>query len=210
MRLTVISLHLIPRGGTLARVRSLIMFIKCLSSYTSHHCCHQPVSLPKGCRLVGRNHSPCVSTISASAVHNRYQSLALNPSSLISTQGGDGLKMLNLEEMRERHQLHDRVELLGNRSQAQVREALVRGDIFLNCSLTEAFCIAIVEAARFVHFTLQTKTKWLFCSCGLFVVSTNVGGVPEVLPPHMIHLTPPTAKGTTSPPLLYTKAFLIS
>ena len=107
--------------------------------------------------------------------------------------------MLNLEEMRERHQLHDRVELLGNRSQAQVREALVRGDIFLNCSLTEAFCIAIVEAARFVHFTLQTKTKWLFCSCGLFVVSTNVGGVPEVLPPHMIHLTPPTAKGTTSP-----------
>jgi phosphatidylinositol N-acetylglucosaminyltransferase subunit A len=40
----------------------------------------------------------------------------------------------------------------------------VRGHVFLNCSLTESFCIAILEAA----------------SCGLFVVSTNVGGVPEV------------------------------
>ena len=45
-------------------------------------------------------------------------------------------------------------------------EVLVRGHIFLNTSLTEAFCIAIVEAA----------------ACGLMVVSTNVGGVPEVLP----------------------------
>lgn len=41
---------------------------------------------------------------------------------------------------------------------------LVRGHIFLNCSLTESFCIAILEAA----------------CCGLFVVSTRVGGVPEV------------------------------
>lgn len=108
--------------------------------------------------------------------------------------------MLNLEEMRERHQLHDRVELLGNLSQAQVREALVRGDVFLNCSLTEAFCIAIVEAARFAPPLLPLAYKFLILgqlhSCGLFVVSTNVGGVPEVLPPHMIQLTPPTAKGS--------------
>jgi phosphatidylinositol glycan class A protein len=40
----------------------------------------------------------------------------------------------------------------------------VRGHIFLNCSLTESFCIALLEAA----------------SCGLFVVSCRVGGVPEV------------------------------
>ena len=44
------------------------------------------------------------------------------------------------------------------------RDVLVRGHIFLNCSLTESFCIAILEAA----------------CCGLFVVSTRVGGVPEV------------------------------
>jgi len=42
----------------------------------------------------------------------------------------------------------------------------------LNTSLTEAFCIAILEAA----------------SCGLLCVSTNVGGIPEVLPPNMIYL----------------------
>ena len=56
---------------------------------------------------------------------------------------------------------------------------LCRGNIFVNCSLTEAFCIAIVEAA----------------SCGLLVVSTRVGGVPEVLPPHLIKLCDPVSDG---------------
>eukprot|EP01138_Halocafeteria_seosinensis_P008025 gb/GECG01008200.1/.p1 GENE.gb/GECG01008200.1/~~gb/GECG01008200.1/.p1 ORF type:complete len:545 (+),score=38.67 gb/GECG01008200.1/:1-1635(+) len=86
--------------------------------------------------------------------------------------GGDGPKKLLLEEMRERHQLHNRVELLGAIPHSKVRETLVRGHVFLNCSLTESFCIAILEAA----------------SAGLFVVSTEVGGVPEVLPPSMIRL----------------------
>ena len=36
--------------------------------------------------------------------------------------GGDGPKKLLLEEMRERHQLHDRVELLGSVPQDQVRD----------------------------------------------------------------------------------------
>jgi len=82
-----------------------------------------------------------------------------------------------LEEMREKHQLHDRVELLGSVKHSDVRNVLVRGHIFLNSSLTEAFCIAIVEAA----------------SCGLLVVSTKVGGVPEVLPPHLIKLAAPNS-----------------
>ena len=72
--------------------------------------------------------------------------------------------------MRELHQLHDRVELLGAVPHHRVRETLTRGHIFLNCSLTESFCIALLEAA----------------SCGLFVVSTRVGGIPEVLPTGMI------------------------
>ena len=80
--------------------------------------------------------------------------------------GGDGPKRVVLEEVRERHQLHDRVSLLGGLQHSQVsrllmrrklwpylqclvqvRGVLVQGDIFLNTSLTEAFCIAIVEAA---------------------------------------------------------------
>lgn len=84
--------------------------------------------------------------------------------------GGDGPKKSILEEMRESYQLHERVELLGAVPHQYVRDVLVRGHIFLNCSLTESFCIALLEAA----------------SCGLFVVSTKVGGVPEVLPPSMI------------------------
>ena len=90
--------------------------------------------------------------------------------------GGDGPKKLILEEMRERYQLHDRVEFLGAVPHHSVRDVLVRGHVFLNCSLTESFCIALLEAA----------------SCGLFVVSTRVGGVPEVLPPSMIKFAEPT------------------
>lgn len=95
--------------------------------------------------------------------------------------GGDGSKRLLLEEMRERYQLHDRVELLGSVPHSEARSVLSRGHLFLNCSLTESFCIALLEAA----------------ACGLFVVSTDVGGVPEVLPPGMLKLTKPEARQIT-------------
>jgi len=83
--------------------------------------------------------------------------------------GGDGNRFLHLQEMVEREQLQHRVEFLGAVPHVEVASVLRRGHVFLNCSLTESFCIAILEAA----------------SCGLLVVSTNVGGVPEVLPPDM-------------------------
>ncbi|KAJ6315958.1 hypothetical protein OIU78_019271 [Salix suchowensis] len=65
--------------------------------------------------------------------------------------------------------------MLGSVPHAHVRSVLISGHIFLNSSLTEAFCIAILEAA----------------SCGLLTVSTRVGGVPEVLPEDMIVLAEP-------------------
>ncbi|XP_023575350.1 phosphatidylinositol N-acetylglucosaminyltransferase subunit A isoform X3 [Octodon degus] len=92
--------------------------------------------------------------------------------------GGEGPKRIILEEVRERYQLHDRVRLLGALEHKDVRDVLVQGHIFLNTSLTEAFCMAIVEAA----------------SCGLQVVSTKVGGIPEVLPESLIVLCEPSVK----------------
>lgn len=89
--------------------------------------------------------------------------------------GGDGPKMWLLQEVRERKGLQHCVTLLGSLKHVQVRDVLVQGHIFLNTSLTEAYCMAIVEAA----------------SCGLQVVSTCVGGIPEVLPEDMIYLTEP-------------------
>lgn len=89
--------------------------------------------------------------------------------------GGDGPKRVRLEEMREKHCLQDRVDMLGAVPHAKVRSVLITGHIFLNSSLTEAFCIAILEAA----------------SCGLLTVSTCVGGVPEVLPDDMTVLAEP-------------------
>ncbi|XP_021187804.3 phosphatidylinositol N-acetylglucosaminyltransferase subunit A [Helicoverpa armigera] len=89
--------------------------------------------------------------------------------------GGDGPKMWLLQEVREQKGFQHCVTLLGSLKHSEVRNVLVKGDIFLNTSLTEAYCMAIVEAA----------------SCGLKVVSTRVGGIPEVLPESMIYLTEP-------------------
>jgi phosphatidylinositol glycan class A protein len=82
---------------------------------------------------------------------------------------GSGPKAIDLEQMLERNVLHDRVELLGPVRHEEVRDVMVRGHIYLHPSLTEAFGTVIVEAA----------------SCGLYVVCTQVGGIPEVLPGHM-------------------------
>lgn len=58
--------------------------------------------------------------------------------------GGDGEKMPVLKNMVQREKIENRVELLGSVRSCDVRDVLVRGHIFLNTSLTEAFCIAIV------------------------------------------------------------------
>ncbi|KAI0694513.1 transferase [Cytidiella melzeri] len=89
--------------------------------------------------------------------------------------GGEGPKMIDLLQMREKHLLQDRIELLGLVKHSDVRDVLTRGTIFMNTSLTESFGIAILEAA---------------CT-GLYVVSTRVGGVPEILPPDMISFANP-------------------
>ncbi|KAH9913755.1 hypothetical protein B0H21DRAFT_677028, partial [Amylocystis lapponica] len=89
--------------------------------------------------------------------------------------GGDGPKLIDLLQMREKHMLQDRIEMLGPVRHSDVRDVLVRGTIFMNTSLTESFGIAILEAA---------------CA-GLYVVSTRVGGVPEILPEDMISFANP-------------------
>ncbi|KAL9100954.1 MAG: hypothetical protein Q9163_003739 [Psora crenata] len=88
---------------------------------------------------------------------------------------GSGPKAIDLEQMLERRVLQDRVELLGPVRHDEVRDIMVRGHIYLNPSLTEAFGTVIVEAA----------------SCGLYVVCTQVGGIPEVLPNYMTEFAKP-------------------
>ena len=93
--------------------------------------------------------------------------------------GGDGPKRIDLEQMRERHVLQERVRMVGGLRHDEMRDLLIQGHIFLNTSLTEAFCIAIVEAA----------------SCGLLVVSTKVGGIPEVLHDDAMIFSAPDEEG---------------
>lgn len=88
---------------------------------------------------------------------------------------GDGPKYLDLDQMRERYFLQERVQLIGAVKHEEVRDVMVQGHIYLHPTLTEAFGTVIVEAAL----------------CGLFVVTTKVGGIPEVLPHHMTNFADP-------------------
>jgi phosphatidylinositol glycan class A protein len=88
---------------------------------------------------------------------------------------GNGPKAIDLEQMVERNMLQDKVLMIGPVRHEEVRDVMVRGHIYLCPSLTEAFGTVIVEAA----------------SCGLYVVATRVGGIPEVLPTHMIEFAAP-------------------
>lgn len=82
---------------------------------------------------------------------------------------GDGPKFVAFQQMLESHRLQNRVDLLGAVPHERVRDVMCRGNIYLHASLTEAFGTVLVEAA----------------SCGLLIVTTRVGGIPEVLPEHM-------------------------
>lgn len=85
---------------------------------------------------------------------------------------GDGVKKFELERMIDENNLNKRVKLKDGVEHKKMPGVFSKHDIFLNTSLTESFCIAIIEAA----------------ACGLQVVSTNVGAVSEVLPKNMITL----------------------
>ncbi|KAF2874218.1 phosphatidylinositol:UDP-GlcNAc transferase PIG-A [Massariosphaeria phaeospora] len=88
---------------------------------------------------------------------------------------GSGPKAIDLEQTIERNVLQEKVSLLGPIRHEEVRDVMVQGHIYLHPSLTEAFGTVIVEAA----------------SCGLYVVCTRVGGIPEVLPGHMTEFAAP-------------------
>ena len=91
---------------------------------------------------------------------------------------GDGPKKLLIDAIVNEYNLKDQVTIIGFLGIDKVPEILSSGDIFLNTSISEAFCIAILEAA----------------ACGLYIVSTNVGGINEILPPEFLTLCDPNAE----------------
>lgn len=91
---------------------------------------------------------------------------------------GDGPKRNEVEQMIFDNDLQDQVFLKNEIKHEEVGDILRSGDIFLNTSLTETFCMAILEAA----------------ACGLIVVSTNVGGIHEILPNDYILFVEPNSE----------------
>ena len=92
---------------------------------------------------------------------------------------GDGPKLKPLREMIKIKQLEGRTILHGGKPNKEALSLVRQCHIFLNTALTESFGIAIVEAA----------------SLGLHVITSNVGGVAEVLPPEHMHIAELTKEG---------------
>ncbi|CDW55521.1 phosphatidylinositol, partial [Trichuris trichiura] len=87
---------------------------------------------------------------------------------------GDGPKRILLEETRERHSLQERLRLIGNVPHNRM------GQVSMLC------VICIVPCVNFAGGYLNIS---------LHIVSTNVGGIPEVLPSDLITLAEPSIQG---------------
>jgi phosphatidylinositol N-acetylglucosaminyltransferase subunit A len=98
--------------------------------------------------------------------------LCENNPALVIELVGDGPKMRPLREMIRLKGLEGRTVVHGGLPNQQALAVVRQCHIFLNTALTESFGIAIVEAA----------------SLGLHVITSNVGGVAEVLPPEHMHI----------------------
>jgi phosphatidylinositol glycan class A protein len=91
---------------------------------------------------------------------------------------GDGPKRSLIEFVVREYSLESQVEFQGFKNIEDVPEIHSSGDIFLCTSISEAFCLAILEAS----------------ACGLYVISTDVGGISEILPKEAISLCQPSPK----------------
>jgi len=89
---------------------------------------------------------------------------------------GDGPKRSLIEYVVGKFSLESQVEIKGFAAIEDVPHIYSSGDIFLCTSISEAFCLAILEAA----------------ACGSYVVSTDVGGISEILPKEAVSLCNPT------------------
>lgn len=74
---------------------------------------------------------------------------------------GDGAEFENLQNLIEKLKLNDKVKLLGFRP--DIADLLGQWDIYVQPSLWEGLCMTVVEAM----------------ACGLPVIASNVGGIPE-------------------------------
>lgn len=88
---------------------------------------------------------------------------------------GGGPMRDGIEQVIDENNLTSRVQIIGEIEHSEVGDFLRKGEIFLNTSLTETFCLAILEASM----------------CGLHVVSTNVGGIHKFLPSNLITFCKP-------------------
>jgi phosphatidylinositol glycan class A protein len=95
---------------------------------------------------------------------------------------GGGKMFGDVKSVLKSCQFASRITLLGPIDHGEIAAVLQRGHFFVNCSLTDAFCMSIVEAA----------------ASGLYVVSTDVGGIPEVLPREARTLCAPSVRILTA------------
>lgn len=79
--------------------------------------------------------------------------------------GGDGILLEELKDLARKLNIEDRVKFLGRLPHQVIPETINEMDLFVVPSLRESFGVAAVEAS----------------ACGLPIIVTNIGGLPETL-----------------------------
>ena len=83
---------------------------------------------------------------------------------------GDGVLKPKLKEFIKANKLDENVNLVGSKNSRDVRDFLIKSDVFVLSSIAEAYPTVLLEAQ----------------SCSLPIIATNVGSVKDMLPQSIV------------------------
>lgn len=100
---------------------------------------------------------------------------------------GDGPLLPTIREQVQQLGLHQRVQLPGACNPQQSLQAIAEGNLYAAPSLAE---VRTVAGGSYVHTETMGRSVMEALSCGLRVVASQVGGLPELVEPELGELVP--------------------
>lgn len=101
---------------------------------------------------------------------------------------GDGPLLPAIREQVQQLGLQQRVRLRGACSPQESLQAIAEGDLYAASSLAE---VRTVAGGSYVHTETMGRSVMEALSCGLRVVASQVGGLPELIGPDVGEMVPP-------------------
>jgi phosphatidylinositol N-acetylglucosaminyltransferase subunit A len=124
--------------------------------HISYYCRSITLCISKRCRFISSHSPACVRSFSKCAIFRRYAEKLTFPVTITKLiTGGDGPKLIELLQMREKHLLQDRIILLGPVRHTDVRGVCTEciGDQSTNDS--RVYCVDFDSRVHFSKYVLN-------------------------------------------------------